>query len=334
MPDLHKRQILKSAAGLCAGAGIALGAVSAPAATARRSGVAFVLVHGGWHGAWCFERVAPALAAQGHRVIARDLPGHGLEARFPAAYLARSGDASLAGEPSPIAAITLDDYVTRILESIDGLRATGHDKVVVLGHSMGGVVLNAVGERAPEKIDALVYLAASMPASGVPGGAYFGYPEGADARVNPVLLGDPFKTGAFRIDPRREDAVYREALREAFYNDATETDFEAAANLLTPDMPVKPAVTPITLTPARWGSIERHYVLCTQDQAVPVALARRFVAEADAFVPARPTRVHTLQSGHSSFVTAPRALLGVLSEVAAGLATGSAATSATRRQPA
>jgi pimeloyl-ACP methyl ester carboxylesterase len=39
----------------------------------------FVLIHGAWHGAWCWERVAPLLVAEGHRVLAPDLPGMGAD---------------------------------------------------------------------------------------------------------------------------------------------------------------------------------------------------------------------------------------------------------------
>ena len=49
---------------------------------------AFILVHGSFHGAWAFEKLAPRLAQHGHLVIARDLPGHGLRARFPRSYAA------------------------------------------------------------------------------------------------------------------------------------------------------------------------------------------------------------------------------------------------------
>ena len=37
----------------------------------------FVLIHGAWHGGWCWEKVKPLLTAQGHQVVAPDLPGHG-----------------------------------------------------------------------------------------------------------------------------------------------------------------------------------------------------------------------------------------------------------------
>lgn len=316
MPDIQKRHLLKAAATAAAWTGAGGPAL---ADTPARGRPAFVLVHGGWHGAWCYERIAPLLAAAGHAVVARDLPGHGLATRLPRTFLALpypSHRADFAAERSPLADIGIDDYADSVIATVDSLRLAGHHEVVLVGHSMGGIVLNAVGERAPEKVSALVYLAAHLPGPGTPIGAYFGFPEAAGALVNPVLVGDPFATGAFRIDPRRADADYRAGLRQAFYNDAGDADFEAAAHLLTPDMPVKPMATPIALSASRWGAIERHYILCTRDQALPPPLARRFIADADALSTRNPTRVQTLDTGHSPFLTAPQALASRLLGIA------------------
>jgi len=324
MPDIHKRHLLKAAAWTAASGATGIKAASAApvpvVAAAERGGharAAFVLVHGGWHGAWCYERVVPLLAAQGHAAIACDLPGHGLGARFPLSYGVPGQGAAFLSERSPLAGIGIDDYAERVIAAIDALWAGGHRRIVVVGHSMGGIALNAAGERAAGKIDALVYLAANMPASDVPVGVYFGLPEAAGARVNPVLLGDPSATGAFRIDPLSTDPAYRAALRLAFYNDASDADFEAAAHLLTPDMPFGPMVTPIALSARRWGAIERHYIVCLRDNAVPQPLARRFIADADALVPGNRTRVHELDTGHSPFVTAPQELARLLAGIAA-----------------
>lgn len=316
--QLHKRHLLKTAAIAMTGAG---GFANAASARADEP-AAFVLVHGGWHGAWCYERIVPRLAAAGHAAIARDLPGHGLAARLP--HSDGSSPEAFAAERSPLADIGLDDYADSVIATIDSLRAAGHRRVVLVGHSMGGIALGAVGERVPEKVQALVYLAAHVPGPRMPAGAYFALPEAADARVNPALLGDPFAIGAFRIDPRRTEPAYRAALRAAFYNDASEADFEAAAHLLTPDMPLKPLTTPVAASASRWGAIARHYIVCAQDNAVPPALARRFIADADALAPRNPTQVHMLPTGHSPFLTAPDALADLLLRIAASTPKASA----------
>jgi pimeloyl-ACP methyl ester carboxylesterase len=279
---------------------------------------ALVLVHGAWHGAWTYERVIPPLAGRGLRVLARDLPGHGLNARYPGRYFERPLDAaSFAAEVSPAAGITLDAYVDSVVASIDLLRPHGVDRVTLVGHSMGGVVLTAVGERVPERIAQLVYLTAFMPADRVPAVAYIGAPENEGEMVGPQLLADPQRVGALRIDHRSGDPAYRARTVEAFFGDLEAADATACANLLTPDVPVQPMATPIALTRERWGALPRHYVRCLRDRAIRPALQDRFIAEADAFTPGNRTVVHTLDSSHSPFFSQPDAL----AELLAGIAT-------------
>ncbi|RAB11714.1 alpha/beta hydrolase, partial [Burkholderia multivorans] len=149
----------------------------------------FVLVHGAWHGAWCFAHVAAALAARGHLSIARDLPAHGLHARFPASYHVRPLDKDAFGaEPSPVANTTLDDYATQVMQAVDDAYALGRGKVILVGHSMGGLAITAAAERAPDKIAKLVYLAAFMPAAGVPGLDYVRAPENRGELLGPLML--------------------------------------------------------------------------------------------------------------------------------------------------
>jgi hypothetical protein len=176
-----------------------------------------------------------------------------------------------------------------------------------------------VGERAPDRLAALVYLAAHMPRAGAAIGPYFGEPENATSQVGPVLVGDPFATGAFRIDPWRSAGGYQAALQAAFYNDASSQAAAAASNLLTPDMPVGPMVAPIPLTASGWGSIPRHYVRTLRDNALPLRLQQRFIDEADAFTPANRTRVRDLDSSHSPFISQPGQLAAALVAIAAAI---------------
>ncbi|WP_310669479.1 alpha/beta fold hydrolase, partial [Burkholderia multivorans] len=233
----------------------------------------FVLVHGAWHGAWCFAHVAAALAARGHLSIARDLPAHGLHARFPASYHVRPLDKDAFGaEPSPVANTTLDDYATQVMQAVDDAYALGRGKVILVGHSMGGLAITAAAERAPDKIAKLVYLAAFMPAAGVPGLDYVRAPENREELLGPLMLASPRVAGALRIDPRSDDADYRAATRRALCDDVPQADFDAVANLMSCDVPAAPFATAIPTTAARWGAIERHYIKCLQDRVLLPAL--------------------------------------------------------------
>jgi pimeloyl-ACP methyl ester carboxylesterase len=277
----------------------------------------FVLVHGAWHGAWTYEQVIPELASKGHFAMARDLPAHGLNAKLPESFHVRPlNPANFATEPSKVAATSLGDYVRSIEDSIAAITATGHSKVVLVGHSMGGVPITAVAERMPEKIAHLVYLTAFMPASGVPGVSYIAAPENAGEMVGPQLMADPTQIGALRMDHRSTDANYIRQGHLAFYGDVSEEAYTAIAHLMTPDVPVGPFATPVTTTRERWGSVPRHYIRCLQDMAIRPALQQRFIDEANAFVPDKPTQVHELNSSHSPFLSQPKVLAELLAKIA------------------
>jgi pimeloyl-ACP methyl ester carboxylesterase len=105
----------------------------------------YVLVHGAWHGGWCWQRVAPLLRQAGHTVFSPTLTGLGKRSHL----LTRD--------------ITLDTYVTDIEQL---LFYEDLSDVILVGHSFGGTVITAVAERASAGIASLIYLDAEVPLSG------------------------------------------------------------------------------------------------------------------------------------------------------------------------
>ena len=99
----------------------------------------FVLVHGAWHGAWCWYKLLPRLERAGHRVTALDLPAHGKDR-------------------TPIAEVTLERYADAVCNAL-GLDA---EPAILVGHSMGGIAITQAAERHPERIKSLVYLTAFL----------------------------------------------------------------------------------------------------------------------------------------------------------------------------
>jgi pimeloyl-ACP methyl ester carboxylesterase len=168
---------------------------------------------------------------------------------------------------------------------------------------MGGTVLTRAAQQAPELVAHAVYLAAFMPASGVPAVKYVQLPENAGDLVMPSLRADPAATGALRLDTSSADADYRQQLRNAFYGDVGPVIADAAIALLTPDAPAGISMGATTLTHDGWGAVPRTYVTCARDIAIRPALQQRFIA--DAAFPQNPTRVVPLDASHSPFLSMP-----------------------------
>ena len=138
---LSRRQLVSMGLGLLAGTEIA----SIPLAHAAPQTRTFVLVHGAWHGGWCWRRVADRLTAKGHYVVAPTLSGVGERSHLP---------------PGPI------DLSTQIDDVVGEIKWKDLDGIVLVGHSYGGMVITGVAEQLRNRISAIVYLDAFLPADG------------------------------------------------------------------------------------------------------------------------------------------------------------------------
>ena len=306
----HRRHFLSTSGAAIAGAALAACGGSS-AETIRPS--TYVLVHGSWHGAWCFEQLRPWLETAGHPVIARDLPGRGLNASFPVAYSVQPRPAAFATEPSPVALVTLKDCVDAVSASIESAVAQGSGPVVLLGHSSGGITIQAVAEAlGPTKVKRLVYLAAWMPPNGKSVIDLLGAPEESDNLAAPLILADPAAIGALRIDPNSSNATYAANAKAAFYADVPQAMVSAVFNLLTPDDPIQPYTAVAAVTAARWGTIPRTMIKGLQDRAVRPAMIDKMVSDADAFTPNNKTQVLAMNTSHSPFLSQPKALADLL----------------------
>ncbi len=269
-----------------------------------------LLLHGFWHGAWCWSEVLARLTAAGTRALAVDMAGHGLRARRPAAPMARPFDpAALAAEPSPAAA-DLDEAAALFTAQAHSLG--GGAPVTAVAHSMGGNVLTRAVQDAPGLFAHAVYVTAFMPASGVPAAAYIFAPENEGDLVQVAMVADPAAIGGLRLDTASPDPAYRQLLRDAFFGDVGTDVADAAIALLTPDAPAGIAGGATTRTAPGWGSVPRTYVVCTRDRALQPAMQRKFIELADAAFPGNPTTVHTLESSHSPFLSMPGELTDII----------------------
>ncbi|WP_433800119.1 alpha/beta fold hydrolase [Actinomycetospora sp. CA-084318] len=255
------------------------------------SPITYVLVHGAFSTAAGWGPVARGLALRGHRVVALDLPGHGLDAR----------DTGMVGLS------TADDIaaVTEVVRALDG-------PVVLVGHSRGGLTVTAVANAVPDLLAHVVYVSAWCCVAGGPSTYAAVAPSTLDAVAPRLLTADPAEVGELRVDLRAPDTL--DEVQDALLADGTRT--ELLAMLATMDgreaLVVDEAL--VTVDPARWGRVPRTYVRLADDRALMPALQDRFVADADAA--GFPFRVVGLATSHLGVQLRPGPLVDVLTGLA------------------
>lgn len=138
-----RRRILRAAAGTLGTGALFSERSRAQSEDERR--LTFVLVHGAWHGGWCWQRVARLLRDRGHDVFTPTLTGLGERSHLLSAEI---------------------DLDTHIADVVNVFEWEDLENVTLCGHSYGGFVISGVAERLPSRISSIVYLDAFVPAGG------------------------------------------------------------------------------------------------------------------------------------------------------------------------
>ena len=208
-----------------------------------------VLVHGGAHGAWCWQPLIAALEANGHRGFAFDLPGHG-------------------DDPTPRATVTLSTYIEATERFIDSLQL---GEFMLFGHSIAGMVISEVATKRRRAISELVYLSALVLDRGQ---------RGID------LIPEERRQDYFDLAAMSRDNTLSVPFAEAharFFNDLSEAEARRWYARLTPQ-PLAPYLQAATVA-ASEAHPRRRFIVCCRDQsfARPQALsmARRLGGSLD-----------------------------------------------------
>lgn len=234
----------------------------------------YVLVHGAWHGGWCWARVAPLLVAAGHRVVAPTLTGLGDRAHLFSA------------------SVDLATHVRDVLAAIDCDEPPG--RLIAVAHSYAGNLMAGVADALRDRIDHYVYLDAVVPPDGVARWSWsdFATPALAQAREQDiatrgagVALPPPASADAFGIVDPADAAWVMRRLRP---------------------MPAGCWRGSIELPNGGARGLRRRYVAATAPAYAPVAPVVARVRQDPEWT------VTTIDAGHDMMVTAPAALARVL----------------------
>lgn len=238
-----------------------------------------ILVHGAGHGAWCWTKTIPLLKERSIQAIAIDLPGH-------------SNDTA-----TLFSKTFMDDAeaIKKLATSVDG-------KVILVGHSSGGVAIAQAAELlGTEKVDKLVFLDAFMPKNGqavrdlAEEAIRNSKPAVIDNNIPVMLFTANFK--AFQWNPA--------IVEEHFYHDCTKEDRAFARANLTWQATASNG-TPVHVTDEVYGSIPKYYILCTNAKDLDKSSIANNI----------PTKkVYKLPSSHSPFFSMPEKLVEIFVDI-------------------
>jgi pimeloyl-ACP methyl ester carboxylesterase len=136
----------------------------------------FVLVHGAWHGSWCWKRVRNVLQAAGHEVFTPTLTG--------------LGERSHLNSPNV-------DFSTHVLDVVNLMKWEELSNVILCGHSYGGCVISGVAQRLYNSIRALVYVDALVLEDGECFADLFPRDQVEQVRLQAQATGDGWKISPF-----------------------------------------------------------------------------------------------------------------------------------------
>jgi pimeloyl-ACP methyl ester carboxylesterase len=245
----------------------------------------FVLVHGIFHGGWCWQKVIPFLEAAGHEVYAPSL----------------TGLAERASELSPD--VGLDTHIQDIVGLLEEKNLHG---VILVGHSYGGMIITGVVDQVPERIAHLVYFDTFVPRDGE-----------SMADIAPISIRLFRKKAQAHGDGWRVDPLQKMPFGvKGIYGVTTEPDLSWVRSKVTPQS-LKTFEQPLHLkNPAIVSAKPRTHISCTGGGFF-FELMRHIIGEGRRALP--PTeagwRLRQLPTGHDAMITMPRELADLLLEV-------------------
>lgn len=231
----------------------------------------YVLVHGAWQAPYVWDSVRADLSKKGNKVFVVELPGHGSDSTAP--YK-----------------LSLDVYSDKVIDII----SKADSNVILVGHSMGGMVITQVAEKIPNKISKLIYIGAFLPASGqsLTDLAY----SDPDSKLGPLLVPS---NDQLTLDVKKDSLTY------LFISDGSQSDKDRVVANYRAE-PAIPFTNKVTLTNEGFGKVEKMYIKTLQDIVISPGLQDRMIDAAGI------TSVYTVNTSHSPFLAQPHAVSDLL----------------------
>ncbi len=235
----------------------------------------FMLVHGAFAGEYAWEKVKPLLESKGNKVVTFDLPAHGADQT-------QAKDA------------TFESYIEKVGSFINA----ESEKVILVGHSMGGVVISQTAEKMPDKIEKLVYISAYLPKNGQ------SLQELAEGDAE-SLIGRNLKFAADYSGATLPDDVAVEVFAGDCSDDIKKLVVEKARL-----EPLAAFQAKVSLSDENFGRVPKYFIETTLDKGVGTSLQKKMIAENGTV-----KQVFKIESGHSPYFAKPDELAEILNSL-------------------
>lgn len=249
----------------------------------------FVLVHGAWQAPWVWDVVKSQLEAAGQKVVIVQLPGHGSDTTSPVT-------------------LTLDKYRDVVIKAIndlnhdapekdDNVKATTGQKVILVGHSLAGMVISEVAEAIPGQIEKLVYIGAYLPANGQ--SLLDLANTDAQSLLGKALVFHPATLG-----------VPPDSIANIFCQDGS-TEVKQLLVGRYRDEPLIPFTNQVSLTAGNFGRTDKYYIHTLLDHVVGPDLQNRMIATTQITA----SKVYPINTSHSPFLSHPDKVTEILLKI-------------------
>jgi len=199
----------------------------------------YVLLHGAWHGSWCWNKVIPLLRTKGDTVITPDIPW-----TFDNLYPNRSIDMNL--------------FAAQLCELIVDLNV----QVILVGHSMAGLLSSIIISKIPDHISSAFYICGFIPAHGQ-----------CINDLESIMSNSTIASNMFLDQKKRSMIVPDTCIKEGFFHDCNEIDYNFVKQRIKPQL-VSTFLHTMDIDYSKLTDTRKIYIECKDDKAVPI-LAQR-----------------------------------------------------------
>ncbi len=231
----------------------------------------YVLVHGAMVDGTAWFKIVKPLEDAGNKVVVVNLPSHGKD-------------------DTKISQVDYNTYINVIKDSINAQSG----KVILIGHSMAGLLISSVASDMPEKIESLVYVAAFIPQSGE-----------SVFKLNGSDTKSKFGANIIVSNDKASATLKLDKIKEVFCNDCSDDDI-SILKLSHKAQALAPLAQEITLNSKNLDSVAKYIIQTSNDNAITFDFQKKCSSKAKNI-----KKTFVLKSGHSPFISKPKELIKI-----------------------